>query len=245
MTAPRSDDMTPPGAPTFATTRWSLVIAAQGHSNTGRDALESLCRLYWRPVFMVVMERCRNPDTARDLTQEFFARLLARNGIGTVRPELGRFRSFLVRSVKNFLSDDWDKSRARKRGGGATILSIDMGDAEGQPIDIPHDITPDRLFDLEWARRLLRISRDRLREEFASAGRLGYWDILERVGEPGAPSLADEAVRIGIPLNTLKSHLRRARLRHAAILREVVADTVATPTEVDIELRHLLQVLDG
>ena len=242
---PVGDDpwLSGPGGTGFPTTRWSVVLGVNGGSEEARYALETLCRTYWLPVYSLIRERGSDPESARDLTQEFFSRLLSRDGVASARRELGRFRSYLSRSVKNFLSDEWDRSRARKRGGGEPLLSLDADDGEGRHLEVPHDVTPDRLFDLQWARELVRLAHERLRTEFAEEGRVAWWEVLHRVGDPDAPSLGEEANRLGLPLNTLKSHLRRARQRQAAILRQLVADTVSTPVDVDAELRHLLAVL--
>lgn len=227
---------------TFATTSWTLVVAAQGASRSRRAALEELCGKYWFPVHALIRERGFGEDAARDLTQEFFAGLLAREGLALARREKGRFRTFLATSVRNFLNDQWDKSRAQKRGGGTPILSL-SDDTEGHRVDAAHDETPDKHFDKRWAEELVKTARNRLRAELESEGRQAWWEVLERVGDPGAAPLSAEAIRLGIPLNTLKSHLRRARQRQAMILRSLVAETVTTPTEVDDELRYLLAVL--
>lgn len=245
-----SDSPTPGGEPAgiprgvmFGTTRWSVILAAQGDDPAGEAALETLCRTYWMPVYALVRRRGGDPEAARDLTQEFFARLLSRDGLMSVRRERGRFRGFLAQSVKNFLADEWDRRRAGKRGGGREVLSLDAADAEGRYHEIPDDLSPDRLFDRHWAEQLLAAGRARLREEFRAAGKGPLLDLLERMGDPDNGSLETEATRLGIPLNTLKSHLRRARLRQGEILRELVADTVETPGEVEQELRHLLEAI--
>lgn len=227
----------------FATTRWSVVLAAQGDSEAGRSALEMLCKTYWFPVYAVVRKRGFDPETARDCTQEFFARLLARDGVANARRERGRFRSYLAQGVRNFLHDEWDRARAQKRGGYQTILSLDAEAAEGRYVDVAHGSTPDMEFDRQWAEQLLAQAGIRLREEYRASGRGQLIDTLELTGDPSAPPLVEQAARLGVPVNTLKSHLHRARQRHGAILRELIADTVSTPVEVDEELRHLLAAL--
>jgi DNA-directed RNA polymerase specialized sigma24 family protein len=240
-----SDDASTGREGVFATTRWSVVLAAQGDSEQGRVALETLCRTYWFPVYAVVRRQGFDPDAARDFTQEFFARLLARDGLANARRDAGRFRSYLAQGVRNFLHDEWDRSQAQKRGGGQAVLSLDAEEAEGRYLDVPHGSTPDLEFDRQWAEQLLAQARMTLRAEYAASGRSTWIDLLEQTGDPNAPSLADQAARLGLSVNTLKSHLHRARQRHGAIIRELIADTVSTPVEVDAELRHLLSVLSG
>ncbi len=229
----------------FSTTRWSVVLAAQGDSDSGRAALEVLCSTYWFPVYAVVRKQGFDPDAAQDFTQEFFARLLARDGLANVRRERGRFRSYLAQGVRNFLHDEWDRARAQKRGGGQTVISLDAEEAEGRYLEVAHGPTPDMEFDRQWAEQLLARARAKLHEEYESSGRNELLDVLELTGDPNAPPLAEQAARLGVPVNTLKSHLHRARQRHGAIIRELIADTVSTPVEVEDELRHLLAALGG
>jgi RNA polymerase sigma-70 factor (ECF subfamily) len=229
----------------FATTRWSVVLAAGRAEDTPacRSALEDLCRAYWFPVYALARRRGLDPEAARDATQEFFARMLSRDGFAQARRERGRFRAFLAQSLRNFLADEWAKTMAEKRGGGRELLSLDAEAAEGRYLDTCTLDSPDRLFDRQWAEQLIATAHSRLRAEYEQAGRNGWLTVLDRVGEPGAPPLAEEAERLGVPLNTLKSHLRRARLRQGEILRALIAETVATPAEVEQELRHLLEAL--
>ena len=236
---------TAPGSGVFATTRWSVVLAAQGDSDSGKAALEVLCSTYWFPVYAVVRKQGFDPDTARDFTQEFFVRLLVRDGIANVRRERGRFRSYLAQGVRNFLHDEWDRARAQKRGSGQAVISLDAEEAEGRYLEVPHSSTPDMEFDRQWAEQLLARARAKLHEEYESSGRSDLLDVLEMTGDPKAPPLQEQAARLGQPVNTLKSHLFRARQRHAAIIRELIADTVSTPVEVEDELRHLLAALSG
>ncbi|MEO8426862.1 MAG: sigma-70 family RNA polymerase sigma factor [Verrucomicrobiota bacterium] len=230
-------------AKAFATTRWTLILTAQDGSSASQAALETLCQTYWFPVYALVRKCGCDPEAAGDFTQEFFARLLSGDRLAAVRRERGRFRAFLAQSVKNFLADEWDKSRAQKRGGGQVVLSLDAEIAEGRYLDVPHDVTPDKLFDRQWAEQLLAAARARLHAEFQAAGQKKLLDVLEQIGDPDAAPLASEAGCLGMPLNTLKSHLHRARLRQAEIIRELVADTVSTPKEVENELRDLLEAL--
>lgn len=232
-------------AAVFATTRWTLILTAQESSEAGLEALDALCRRYWFPVYAMVRKRGFDPEAARDFTQDFFARLLSRDGLATARQERGRFRGFLARSVKNFLADAWDRSQAAKRGGGRVVLSLDAEEAEGRYLEAAEEVTPDRLFDRQWAFQLLAGAGARLREEYGAAGRISILEVLERCGDPESASLAEEAGRLEMPVNTLKSHLRRARIRHAELLREMVAETVDSPDQVEVELGHLMEALRG
>lgn len=221
------------------------MLAAQDDSDSGRAALEVLCSTYWFPVYAVVRKQGFDPDTARDFTQEFFLRLLARDGLANARRERGRFRSYLAQGVRNFLHDEWDRTRAQKRGGGQTVISLDAEEAEGRYLEVAHGSSPDLEFDRQWAEQLLARARVKLHEEYQASGRGQLFDVLELTGDPGAPPLAQQAAGLGVPVNTLKSHLHRARLRHGAIIRELIADTVSTPVEVEDELRQLLTALGG
>lgn len=247
---PSSDSHRPPAAASpetqdglFATTQWSVVLNAGDDSDRGRAALESLCEQYWFPVYALVRRRGLPPESARDCTQEFFARLLEKDGLARVRRERGRFRSFLAQSVRNFLADAWDHAQAQKRGGGATHVSIEAEAAEGRYLEGSDDASPDHLFDRAWAEQLLATSRSRLAQELRAASLGPVLDILERQGDPTSPSLAVEADQLRMPLNTLKSHLRRARQRQIELLRQLIGDTVSTPVEIDGELQHLLAAL--
>jgi len=242
-----SDEGTSEKAPqgVFATTHWSMVLEAQQDSGSGREALEKLCKAYWFPVYSVVRRQGFDPDTARDFTQEFFALLLSRDGLAKARRERGRFRGFLAQSVKNFLADEWDKASAQKRGRGCAPLSLDAMDAEGRYLEVTHSATADLEFDRQWAEQLLAVAHTRLALEFKEAGKALLLKVLDEMGDPGSAGLAEIAGELDIPLNTLKSHLRRARLRHRQIIRELIAETVSTPAEVESELRELLAAVSG
>ena len=220
-------------------------MAAGGESAQGRAALESLCRTYWFPVYALVRRRGADGESARDCTQEFFAEMLSRQAFGAARREIGRFRSFVAQCLRNFLNDQWDRSQAQKRGGGVTILSLDAEAAEGRYLDAADEETPELIFDRQWAQEILAGARRRLAEELEASGRGVLLEVLDRQGSPDALGLAAEAERMRIPVNTLKTQMHRARLRHAAIIRELVAETVSSPLEVEDELRHLLRIMSA
>jgi DNA-directed RNA polymerase specialized sigma24 family protein len=220
-------------------------MAAGVDDPRGREAMEVLCRAYWFPVYALVRRRGFDVETARDFTQEFFAGMLARTGFSKVRREIGRFRSFVAQSVRNFLADQWDRANALKRGGGCTILSLDVSEAESRYLETPDAHSPDELFERQWAEEILTAARRRLAQELEGQGQAAIVELLDRAGNPDAPTLAAEAEQRGIPANTLKTQMHRARQRHARIIREVVAETVNDPLEVDEELRHLLKLMAG
>src|ERR1043165_9253258 len=161
-------DTVPAGAANFAVTHWSVVLAA-GRNDTvrARDALEKLCRAYWFPIYAFVRRQGHGPHDAQDLTQEFFARLLEKNYLGDVDRAKGRFRSFLLASLKHFLANEWDKAQAEKRGGGQTLIPINPRDAETQyGVEPAHELTAEKIFERRWALTLLDQVLDRLRAEY-------------------------------------------------------------------------------
>lgn len=233
-------DSIAPGARSFATTRWSLVLAAQA----GLDqALAELCRAYWFPLYAFARRLGHPPHDAEDLTQGFFADLLARGGIAKVAPELGRFRSFLLASLKNFLADQRDRARAQKRGGGLPVLSFDAVAAEERyALEPPDAGTPDLLFDRQWALAVAERALARLREDYA--GQPALFEVLRPLLTGGASSsYAEIGTALGLQENTVKVAAHRLRKRYGQALREEIADTVLDPMEAEAELRHLLAVL--
>lgn len=229
----------------FATTCWSAVLEAGQDSESGRQALESLCRTYWFPVYALIRRRGFDPETARDFTQAFFVRFLERDGFARVCRQRGCFRSYLSRAVHHFLADEWDRARTLKRGGGVKVVRFESGGVEERFLEAPPGLTPDRMFDRQWALTLMAEARCRLEREMQEAGREGVLEVLNNLGSPEATPLEVHARGLGIPVNTLKSLLRRARLRQARIVRELIAETVESPIEVEAELRQLLAAMEG
>ena len=236
-----------PGA--FATTHWSVVLrAGSADPAASRHALEDLCRAYWYPLYSFVRRSGHGPTDAQDLTQEFFARLLAGASLARVHPDKGRFRSFLLASLKHFLANEWKRSQCLKRGGGVPLLSLDERDAEGRYLHEPvDDLTPERAFERRWAEALLQQVLARLRAEFVAARQAERYDLLKGClthdwDSPPDPELAG---RLGLGVSGLKSAIHRMRQRYGEIFREEIADTVAGPEEVDAEIRHLFAVLGG
>jgi RNA polymerase sigma-70 factor (ECF subfamily) len=231
----------------FATTRWSVVLAA-GRADTAhaRQALDDLCRVYWPPLYGFVRRRGHSPQDAQDLTQEFFARLLAGRGLGRVDPAKGRFRSFLLASMQHFLANQWDRAHALKRGGGVAPVSIDATTAEASYAREPADtLTPERLFERRWALALLDDVLGRLQRDYAAGGKRALFDELKGTlsGEQPASTYAAIGVRLRLSEGAVKVAAHRLRARYRERLRAEVARTVATPGEVDDELRFLLAAL--
>ena len=235
------------GAGRFATTRWTVVLAAGGSDTTAaRAALEDLCRIYWPPLYSFVRRRGHAPQDAQDLTQEFFARLLARHDLERADPAKGRFRSFLLASMKHFLANEWDRARALKRGGGAVPVPIDAVEAEAAYArDGAGASTPERLYERRWALALLETVLGELQRAYAASGKAELFASLKGTlsGDLPSSSYAEIGGRLGMSEGAVKVAAHRLRSRYRARLRARVAATVATPDEVDDEIRFLLAAL--
>ena len=221
-----------------------------GHSDTAhaQAALEKLCRAYWYPLYAYVRRRGQSPEDAKDLTQEFFARLLERNWIGRADQQRGRFRSFLLSAMNHFLADEWDKARAQKRGGGQIPVPLQFDTAETrygyEPVD---NTTPEQNFERRWALTLLDTVLQRLHSEYEQEGRAELFATLHPclVGDRSSQPYAELAVKLGVSEGAVKSAVHRLRQRYRQLLHDEIAQTVAEPGEVDEELRHLFTVLAG
>ena len=225
-----------------------MVTAGRTDTTRAHDALANLCQAYWFPLYAYVRRRGHSPEDAQDLTQEFFARLLEKNWVGDADQGKGRFRSFLLSAMNHFLADEWDKARAQKRGGGKIFIPIDPRTAETQYGTEPADtLTADRIFERRWALTLLETVLNRLRSEFENEGKAEWFAALHPclVGERTAQPYAELALRLGVGEGTVKSAVHRLRQRYRLLLREEIAQTLATPAEVDEELRYLFAVLSG
>jgi RNA polymerase sigma factor (sigma-70 family) len=233
----------------FASTRWSLVAAAgRRRSPESQEALETLCRQYWYPLYTYARRRSANIDDAQDITQAFFVQLLEKDYLLDADPNRGKFRSFLLTAFIHFLTKEHDKANAQKRGGGRPSLSLDFQSANGRYQFEPADhTTPEALFERRWALTLLGQTLSRLRREYVSAGKENLFDSLketltgEGVGRPYA-QIAQE-LRISEP--AVKVAVHRLRRRYQELIRAEIAQTVAKPEDVDEELRDLLVALRG
>jgi RNA polymerase sigma-70 factor (ECF subfamily) len=229
----------------FRTTHWSVVLAARegdGDAAGTSRALETLCRAYWSPLYAYVRRRGFSPADAQDLTQEFFAVLLRRDFLRNIAREKGRFRSFLLTALKNFLASEWHKDRAVKRGGDRVFVSWDELQAEERQTGEPQaEVTPERLFDQRWALAVMQQAMEQLGVEFQTAGKRDQFERLRPFlsREGSREEYAELAGPIGVTAGAVTVAVHRLRRRYGEVLREVVAQTVAGPDEVEEEVRFL------
>jgi DNA-directed RNA polymerase specialized sigma24 family protein len=231
----------------FVTTQWTRVLATRGDSPEARQALSDLCAAYYTPVFVLMRRAAPSEEAARDLTHEFFARLLARAGLGQVDRERGRFRYFLLGAVKHFLADVHDEQCRQKRGGGRVPISLDAGTDSSPAMEVADTSrpSPELEFDREWAVTLLARALDRLGCEQAQAGNGEQFPALKPwlTGDKQDVSLADLAVRLGTSEGALRVALHRLRKRFRELVKEEIAGTVGDSTHVREEMGYLLEVL--
>ena len=236
------------GAVAFATTHWSVVLSAQGESPAAHEALEKLCRIYWRPIYSFVRRQGIRPEEAEDITQGFFAQLLERRSLSAVRKEKGRLRSYLLGALKYFLADEQRRAMAIKRGKGQRLISLDELRGEERIQMEPTDpVTAEMIYERRWALTVLEHVLSRLKEEYRGAGNAALFDSLKQLlpDEPGAPSQAEIAARLGMTENAVRQAFHRFRQRYQSLLREEIAHTVATPGDIEDELRHLIAVVEA
>jgi len=234
------------GAVAFATTHWSVVLAAQGESTEADAALEKLCRTYWWPLYGFVRRQGYKPEEAQDLTQGFFALLLERRDLSTVRKEKGRLRSYLLASVKHFLADEWRRTMTVKRGKGQWLIPLEeLRESERIDVERSDRLTADQIYERRWALTVLEQVLARLREEYRSAGNLRFFDRMKKMlmDEPGRPSQAEIATEFEMTENAVKQAFYRFRQRYQILLREEISHTVAMPSDIEDELRHLIAVV--
>jgi RNA polymerase sigma factor (sigma-70 family) len=237
---------TPEQGSVFATTHWSAVLSAKDEKSVHSvDALEVLCRTYWPPLYAYVRRRGYSPADAEDLTQAFFAWLLERNWLEKADQQRGRFRSFLLTSIGNFLANEWDKVRTQKRGGGQ-IVSLQSGDPETQCLREPvNHFSPEQSFEWSWALTLLDKVMDRLRAEFVQGGKGEFFETLKPclLGERTTQPYAALASELGMTEGSVKVAAHRLRQRYRQLLRDEIGRTVTQTEEVEEEMRHLFVVL--
>lgn len=230
----------------FTTTHWSVVLqAGESDSPQAAAALEQLCRIYWYPLYAYVRREGHSPADAQDLTQEFFARLLARHSLAQVGPQKGKFRSFLLAALRHCLSDQRDRDRAVKRGGGAEVLSLDAQEAEERYCLEPVErLDAEKIYERRWAMTLLEQALKRLREESVAAGKAELFERLRSfVAGDSDVTCGKAASELGLSENAVRSAVHRLRQRYRALVREEIAHTVANPTEIDAEIRYLIRVM--
>jgi RNA polymerase sigma-70 factor (ECF subfamily) len=235
------------GSDHFGTTHWSVVVAA-GATTTAKSeaALETLCRVYWYPIYAYVRRRGHPLHEAQDLTQAFFCHFLASECLQTIDRRQGRFRSFLIGSLKHFLANEWDKANRLKRGGGRQILSWDGLDPEERFRHEPAGNVPaEQLLDREWARTMVAEALNKLRGEAAREGTESRFDLLKQFlgGDAGGVSYAAAAESLNLSESAVKSAIHRLRRRFAELFRAEVLQTVSNAEEADAEIRHLFAAL--
>ncbi|MBN2505877.1 MAG: sigma-70 family RNA polymerase sigma factor [Verrucomicrobia bacterium] len=234
--------------PLFLTTRWSVVLAARdAASPESAAALEALCRTYWYPVYGCIRRRGHRPADAQDLAQAFFARLLANNDLRKADRQKGRFRTFLSVVLKRFLANEWDRAHRLKRGGWREIVPLDTALAERRYQAEPSAglLSPDRAFERRWAMTLLDRTMDRLRAEYANAGKGAEYDRLKDslTADRGTIPYAELAAALHLSEGAVRVAVHRLRKRFRELFRAAVADTVSDPRDVEDELRHMVNVL--
>ena len=239
----------PNGAVAFATTHWSVVLEAQGQSPAAEEALEKLCRTYWQPIYSFVRRQGIRPEEAEDLTQGFFALLLERRDLDSVRKEKGRLRSYLLASLKHFTSDRRRREMAIKRGRRQDLMPLEELRAN-QRVDpvfarVADTLSADQLYERRWALALMEQVLRRLKDEYRATGNGALFDWLKQLlpDEPGAPSRTEIAAKLGMTENALRQTFHRFRHRYQVLLREEIGHTVVTASEIEDELRHLIAVL--
>lgn len=233
----------------FATTRWSLVVAAaKSPSPQARTALEELCGSYWYAVYAFIRRRGQQVDDARDLTQEFFTRLLEKGYLEAADRERGRFRTFLLTAVSHFLSNERERAYAQKRGGGAVTLSLDFERGEERYQHEPADEwTAEKIFDRRWALTLLDQAVAVLKQDYAASGKVALFDELKvfLTGDSGIPAYEESAAKLDMSPGAIKVAVHRLRQKYRQSLRQLIAQTVAVEEDIESELHILLSALRG
>jgi DNA-directed RNA polymerase specialized sigma24 family protein len=230
----------------FTTTHWSVVLEVQGQSPAAQEALEKLCRTYWRPVYGFIRRQGIGTQEAEDLTQGFFFLLLERRDFNAVRKEKGRLRSYLLTSLKHFLASEQGRAMTLKRGKGQRLIPLEELRANERGEMEPADpLTADRLYERRWALTLMEQVLRRLKDEYCTAGNAALFDSLKQLlpDEAGAQSRTEIASQLGMTDNALRQAYHRFRHRYQLLLREEISHTVAVASDVEDELRHLISVL--
>jgi RNA polymerase sigma-70 factor (ECF subfamily) len=237
------------GARRFASTRWSLVMAAaERNSPDGEAALDTLCRLYWYPLYAYARRRLPRPQDAQDMTQEFLARLLDKEYLRQANRQRGRFRSFLLTAFKHFLANERERNHALKRGGTTKFLPLEFDSGERRYCREPnHEATPESLYERGWALTILEQGLVRLREEFAMAGKERLFECLKSTlsGDATSRPYGELGAELGMTAEAVKVAAHRLRRRYGELIRAEIAQTVTTPEEIEEELRDLFAAVGG
>jgi RNA polymerase sigma factor (sigma-70 family) len=230
----------------FATTHWSAMLEVQGESLPAKEVIEKLCRIYWRPIYGFVRRKGLQAEEAKDLTQGFFALLLERRDLETVRKEKGRLRSYLLTSLKHFLTNQRSRATAIKRGEGQRLIPLEaFRERERAGFEPTDAATADHIYERGWALTVLEQVLARLRDEYRSAGNVRFFEQMKKmlVSEPGRPSQAEIASEFNMTENVVKQAFYRFRQRYQALLRKEISHTVAMTGDIEDELRHLIAVV--
>jgi RNA polymerase sigma-70 factor (ECF subfamily) len=231
----------------FHTTHWSVVLAARDREDpAARDALARLCSAYWYPLYCFVRCRGVGPHDAEDLTQEFFCRFLERNSLLNVSPMGGKFRSFLLTCLKNFLANEWQREHAQRRGGGQSVISLDGTEAETRfSLEPAEQVTPEALYEKHWALTVLDRTMQALQQDYAARKQSALFEELKGFlpGGSGGESRAESAARRGVSVGAIDVAVHRLRKRFGELLREEIAQTVSSKPEVDDEIKYLIGVV--
>ncbi len=243
MTSEHSSESTSTAGDIFATTHWTVVLAAgRRHTPQSDHALEELCRTYWFPLYAYVRRRGHNKQDAEDSVQAFFARFLAKNYLAGLSAERGRFRAFLLASLKHFLINEWKKSQRLKRGGGEKNLSLDWQTADTKfQVAATNEPSPDKAFDREWALALLAKVIERLQKECEADGKAKLFEQLKTflMAGKGESAQSETAKTLGMEEGAVRVAIHRLRKRYRQLLRDEISQTLTDPAQVDEEMRAL------
>jgi RNA polymerase sigma factor (sigma-70 family) len=236
-------------AATFETTRWSVVLAAGGRASAqSEQALARLCESYWPPLYSYIRRRGYPADAAQDLTQAFFTRLLEKKTLSAANRDRGKFRCFLLASMKHFLANESDRRKAQKRGGHLQLISFDAAVFEERYVgEASDDLSPERLFDRRWATTLLKLVLDELRRQLITEGKVKFFDRVKGhlAGEESELSHRELSAAVGMSEAALKVAIHRLRRRYGKLIRQHIGQTVGSPAEVEDELKHLLAAVSN
>jgi RNA polymerase sigma factor (sigma-70 family) len=238
---------TPSDAGRFATTHWSVIMAASDSASAQHEpALSTLCQTYWFPLYAYLRRRGYDSHQAEDYTQGFFAGILERKGLRQADPKYGKFRSFLLASLKNFLADEWDRARAQKRGGEKKVISLDFDAAASRYNQVPvYGLSPEKLFERSWALTVLTRAMERLKAESVASNKQQLFNCLKiyLTAEKDAVSYKDIAEKLNMTEGAVKVAVHRLRRRYRELVRDEIAQTVTTEAQVDEEIRDLFDAL--
>jgi RNA polymerase sigma factor (sigma-70 family) len=232
----------------FPPTRWSVVLnAGQGGSADREAALAKLCEAYWFPLYAFLRRQGHGPEQAEDLTQEFLARLVHRHYLDGLTQEGGKFRSFLLTALKRFLANEWNREHAQKRGGGRALISIDASAEARYRREFIDQATPEALFERQWAFTVMDRVLELLQEEYARAGKKELFQLIQGClpGADGESSYAEAGTALDLKESSVRMAALRLRRRYGQLLRQEIAQTLASPNEIEQEIRHLIEVTRG